>query len=215
MRPYPTSARSSAANYLKGQLQRGKSFASLMLETVNFETGNFGVLVAEGYSDKDLVELERGHLFGQGIPKPVNLGNLSGVAVPIPSADAELVDFVSQKLGASSGRYCLLENYLAAPQDPVLRSARSRIAVCGSDVYHLLLHKDNRGDSIANAIREAHSLPTFLGAFGRVADSARYQSMRITLSLEELRELAASVDLIFASAYDGEGYVCWQKAQLV
>ena len=140
----------------------------------------------------------------------MKVGNLSGAALPTPNANGKLVNFVSQKLGAS-GRYCLLENYLAAPQDPVLRSARSRIAVCGSDVYHLLLHKDGPGISVANAIREARTIPTFVGASGQVADTARYQSTRITLSFEELRVLAASVDVVFALAYDGEGYLCWLK----
>lgn len=216
MRPFPTGdkVRSTAASYMKGQLQRGKKFASLVLETLDFEHGEFGVLVADGYSEKDLVELDTGHLLGEGPPRRLNVGNLSGVALLKPTADAELADFISEKLQAS-GRYCLLENYLAAPQDPVLRKARSRIAVCGSDVYHLLVHEDSRTISVANAIREARSSPTFLGASGAVADTTRYQSTGINLNMEELRVLAVSVDVVFVSAYDAEGYLCWLKRHRV
>src|SRR5205807_1794809 len=171
MRSYPTTAhaRSAALSYLKTQLQRGKKFALLLLEALDLDNGDFAVLVANGYSDKDLVELERGHLFGQGPPKPISIGNVSGVAFLTPNAHAELANLLSQKL-AAPGRYCLLENYLAAPQDTVLQKARSRIAVYESDVYHLLLHSDSQKISAENAIREARSTPTFLGASGQVAD---------------------------------------------
>ena len=212
MNPYPTTeqARATALSYLKRQLQRGNQFASLLLETLDLHNGHFEVLVANGCSGNDLVELDRGHSLGKGPSKPVTVGKVSGIAFLTPSADSELASLLSQKLAVPGG-YCVLENSLAAPQDPVLQSARSRIVACGSDVYHLLLHSDSQRVSAQDVIREAHSAPTLIGASGQVADLVQYQSNRVSLSLEELRVLAISADLVFASAYDGEGYLCWLK----
>lgn len=209
---YPTDNRFRAAalSYAKGRLEQGKTFASLLLETIDFQRGDLSAQVPDGYSPQQTVEFERAHLVREGIPRRITVGNLSGIAFPVPTADKDLTMSVCKMLETPES-YGLLENSLAIPQDAWLKTAKSRIVTYESDVYHLLTHDERNEASVEQAIREAYHFPTFIGAVGRAEEiSRRYSSMRMVVTLDELRMFAQSVKLLFVSAYDGEGYLCWR-----
>jgi hypothetical protein len=207
--PQDDSARSVAIRYVKSQLGCGKTFSSLLLETIDFETGYFSSLVPAGYSPTQIIELDQGHLMEGGRAQPIRVGNLSGVALKTLNADKELANCVRQML-ESPKSYCLLENCLTIPQDAWLQRTKSRIAIYDLDVYHLVMHDDKNKASVEEAIREARHLPTFVGTVGEAPEIDQIcASKQIVITLDQLRVFAKSVKLLFVSAYDGEGYLCW------
>ena len=210
--PQTDSARSVAIAYVQRQLAQGKSFSSLLLTSLDLSGGGtFIALTPDEYSQNQVVELDLGHIIGVGTPRRIRVGNVSGIAHPTPNADGQLTELVSQLLEGPD-YYCVLENPLAASQDTWLARAKSRVITYESDVYHLLTYTERDEVSVGEAIREAHSLPTFTGAVGKAPGASEsFLSKRKGVTLDELRAFASSVTFLFTLAYDGEGYLCWRR----
>ncbi len=105
-----------------------------------------------------------------------------------------------------------MKNALAEARDSWLQRAKSRVVANGSEVYHALFNVDRDKSKIEDAIREWHHLPTSIGALGRTSGetSARIASLK-AISAEQLTAFAETVQSVFVGAYDGEGYVVWNK----
>jgi hypothetical protein len=127
---------------------------------------------------------------------------------PIPDTTADLAQFITGYLRGGGRRVCIFENYLARAGDSWLRSASSRIFFFGTEVYHVLCEGDDNPVTIANAIREAKSIPIFVGALSSPEQDLCVRGKHV-LSPEDLHSVAKRVDHTIVGAYDGEGYLIW------
>jgi hypothetical protein len=200
--------RAKAVEYVRGTLQKGKTLAAMLVKYIDFLQGTVVALTPVPLSAKETPEFDRGHLpSNQDSRLRITVGDLSGAAYPKSNANEQLVDLIEQSLGLQKD-ICLLENSLAAPKDPWLNRAHSRIAIYDNEVYHVLTSGDRSKNSISAAVREAHAPTVLVGALGREVLNCP-ASRRFDVSKEDLRKFAQLSQCVFVSAYDGEGYIVW------
>lgn len=108
----------------------------------------------------------------------------------------------------------MLENSLAAPSDPWLERAKSRIVVHGDEVYHLASYTERISENVLNAIHEASNVAGLVGMVGHIPNAATLLGPAQRLSLGELKVLGRSAECIFVRAFDGEGYVIWGETPM-
>jgi hypothetical protein len=206
---------SRAADFIDSCLAEGKTLASLARESVDLSTGTLTSVVPKEYVGNQVGEFDRGHLLGEEIDvktsRQISLVSSAPMSIRTrPGSDRELAQILSKRLEGDDS-CCMLENYLASPGDPWLRRAKSRIVIYASEVYHLLTHADLDKDSVRQAIRESESIPIFIGGVGTVAERLSCLTSGASISGDDLRTFANSLSFLFVLAYDGEGYLCWQK----
>jgi hypothetical protein len=86
------------------------------------------------------------------------------VAVPVPSAAAQLADEIDRFLHAATvNPIVVFEDALASPNDPCVKELR-RALFCGSDVFHAILPTDGRADIDETVRRVGQTHPTLVGA---------------------------------------------------
>jgi len=206
------SVRAAAVKYIRRQLVKGKSLAKALLEAVDFEGGRVMTLSPTPLSPTEAMQFDWGHApQTQAKPENIKIGDTSYVAVPTANANGQLVAAIYDELRKAQSA-CFLENSLAEAHDSWLQRAKSRIITNGTEVYHTLFSVDRDKGKIEAAIREWHYLPTSIGALGSMNEeaSAHIASAKI-VTTERLIAFAKTAQSVFVGAYDGEGYVVWNK----
>ena len=205
--------REAAIDYLKRQLANGNTLATHLLETINFQAGKVIILSPVLLNPTQLLEFSWGH----APEKPEDatqftIGGQSFLAYPKARVEEQFAQIIEGWLTRRE-YVCLLENGLARAGDPCLVHANSSIVLHGVAVYHAVTEVNATATAIVTALREAKSLPVFIGAIGpQPMIPICQESGRGTLSTEQLKQFAEGVSCTFAQAYDGEGYVVWTVA---
>lgn len=162
-------------------------------------------------SPAETIQFDWGHTPVHAKPERIKIGDAYYLAVPKPKAREQLIEVIYGSL-QNPGSVCLLENYLAEADDPWLQRAKSRVATNGSEVYHALLSVDRDESSIDTAIREWEGLPTSIGAAGSMNENASaHVAAEKTVTAGQLAAFAQASESVFVAAYEGEGYVVWEK----
>jgi len=204
--------RAAAINYLRQKLGSGKTLAGLLLESVDFATGAVAVLNAVALSGSLITEFNWGHV--PPAPESAQYIKIQGrpfLAYPTANSYEHLTEVIYSSM-ESPESICLMENMLASPNDPWLKRAKSRLARYGPEVYHILTRSDRGEEKIEDTLREAESLPVFVGAIGRQPpDPILVDPVDSNISTGQLRTFAKTAHCIFVGAYDGEGYVVWRR----
>lgn len=206
------SARAAAIEYIRRQLRQGNSLAKLLLHNVDFGNGYIVTLSASSLTPAEAIRFDCGHEPPTDAKsEPIKIGDAYYPAVPTPKTDEQLAEAIHRLLQNPQSA-CFLENHLAEAHDPWLQRAKSRIIAHGSEVYHALFSGDRDKPKIEAAISEWYNLPTSIGALGSMneKDSAHIESAR-TITIGQLTAFAEAVQSVFVGAYDGEGYIIWEK----
>ena len=203
--------RAAAVDYMMRQLGGGNTLAKLLLETVDFERGAVTILNVVQLSETQMREFNWGHArLAPESAQHIEILEQPFPAYPTANSYEHLTEVIYSSL-EDPQCVCVLEDMLAGPEDPWLKRAKSRVATHGLEVYHILTRSDRREEKIENTIREAESLPVFVGAVGRQPpDRIADDSEHVTISLGQLKSFAKSAYCIFVGAYDGEGYLVWK-----
>lgn len=163
-------------------------------------------------SPTQTIQFERGHA-AQTHPRPehIKIGDAWYLGIPKAKARYQLVEAIFGLLQQPEG-ICLLENSLADACDGWLQRAKSKIVTNGDEVYHVLFNTDRDKHKIEAAIREWDKPPTSIGAFGSMNEKAAAQiASAQSLTREQLAAFGKSAQSVFVRAYDGEGYIQWNR----
>jgi len=207
---YQTFEQRAALKYLHDQLAGGKTLSSFLLQTVQRSNGALSYMSPRPLSPEEAIEFETAHTFDFSSPQRVKIGNISGIYCPVPNTKLELVDSVKTRL-VDADHFSFLENSLAAPSDPWLKRAKSRILVHRDEVYHLAAYSKSVSEDVLSAVSEASNAMSLVGMVGRIPNAIALLDPAQPLSLEELEVIARSAECIFVGAFDGEGYVIWEE----
>ncbi|HEV2826949.1 MAG TPA: hypothetical protein VGW76_05050 [Pyrinomonadaceae bacterium] len=196
---------SEGVEYVKRQLTLGHTLAKSLLASHDIGTGRVFTILPASTDDAAAKDFESGGKLPSLFSPNDNDSNLE----PVPNTDSYLVDQVRTFLHEGNDRACVFEDASAAPGDPYLRNIETRISTMNQEVYHLLCPADISNDKILKTIRLARSW-LFIGVM--TYSSTDLCSGREPLTLQELTWLAQRAEKIVIGAYDGEGYLTWEKS---
>lgn len=128
--------------------------------------------------------------------------------------------FIQREMNAHS--YCgLVVDYLSIPTDPLVDGwgGRSHLGplnvwYCGQNVYYTFFPPQHV-DYIEALLNFAESPSPFYGILSscNLRGESTVQRRAKEMSIEELDVFAKTVQVLFVSAFDGEGYVAWIRRE--
>jgi hypothetical protein len=159
--------RRAAIDYTRNQLGIGNTLAKLLLEGFDFKTGTVLILNAMPLSTIQITEFNWGHVSpAEGSAQHITMQGQPFLAYPKADSSKFLAEIIYSSLQEPQ-HVCILESMLASPGDPWLKRAKSRVATHGTEIYHILAATERFREKVEDAVREAESLPVFVGAIGR------------------------------------------------
>lgn len=202
--------RAIAIEFLTGRLSTGNALSRCILSSLNFNAGCITAVSAVPTNSMDFSDYAHGHPETAEAPQKVTIGEAPYTVWPIINARIELAGIIGTAL-KSDGDLCLLENALARVGDGWLAGTKSRLVFSDSEVYHALLSAQSDPETVIQALAEAESFPTFVGAVGRSTWAANMTTLPGSITVQQLNEFAQRASVVFVGAYDGEGYLVWRR----
>ncbi|MBI1923433.1 hypothetical protein HYR99_04195 [Candidatus Poribacteria bacterium] len=186
-----------ANKYIRECLEDGNSLAKHLLTQLERESGRVVTFLPHGVAPGTTQQFK------------------SGGVTSAKESESWLVTLIQASLSRGEGCLCFLENALARPSDPILSSSKTRILIFRDEIYHFLSERDVESEKIRQTIRRAESPHLFIGIVTSLPKerSFPYEARKVTITSDELlRDLAERTEKIVVGAYDGEGYLVWNKA---
>lgn len=197
-------------NYIQGCLHHGNTISKKALKKINFNIGIFFTFLPLNITEKEALKFDiGGKLVGSNNKIKID-SDLT--MIEKPNCDLNLVDEIRDHLQQKTENICVIENYLARPNDPWLNKSTSYLFFFEKEVYHLLLPNDADKDVILNAISESSSIPIFIGFMTSIDPNIQKSiGCKQYINEEILTIMAERAEKIFVGAYDGESYLIWSQ----
>lgn len=186
--------------YFKEHLDANTSFSNKIINNINFQHGTFFTFLPSDAAFEQLYDFEIGWIlppFGK---------NIQGNYEIIPTMNQEISEYIIDYVKFED-RLALFEHYNATPTDPHIVIEGIGITFFGNEVYYFANHKTS-DKTIKKALQKTkmiwHSLT--LLAHG-------IESLPPQLTEEDLNNVCAHLTHVITTAYDGEGYIIWEKSE--
>lgn len=207
-----------AIAYVKERLNKGKTLARLLLQRQALEQGRV-VAALPQYAGDELAKNFLGGFHKEASPVAQDIDLTTGGTgrhiVPKVRTVDWLTEVIHEFLSKKEGGICLLENGLALPSDPWLQRRKSKICVLENDVYHMVSSENVAKGKIMSAIGEAEGAwPPLVGVLARIPlEKIEQYELReeVRITEKDLTLVAEQADKIIVGAYDGEGYLLWNR----
>ncbi len=195
-----------AQDYVTSVLSEAGTLARLINENLRQEVASSFTFAPKRTSPAQLYRFREGGLFADGSGK--RGAHLRQTRIS-SSGREHLASFVSGMLSAHRESCCVMENVLARCTDPWLQDWREFTVCYGNEVYFIARTPTPSGQ-LEELVGRAETMPTFYGVLTKSAHKATGSGKGLPgWVLEEWRN---SWKLLFAGAYDGEGYIFIEKS---
>lgn len=188
-----------ALSYIAKCLADGHTLFRLLLQAIRLNKGGVTTFFPESLGAQEAKDFQQGGKLPEPPPSEWRQwGHL--VLKPIPSTIDELVRTVMKFLSRSGTEpICLLENELAERGDPGLARDTSKHVYFETEVYHVLTAEVTVEEQILQAIREAQSIPLFVGCLATLDPESPFDPRTAeTLSLDDLARIAQRTEKILS-----------------
>ena len=203
--------------YVKECLSDGHTLAHHLLETVNLDSGSVSTFVPYDANEGLPHDFKHGPLLQQPHPESVisdqNKADSKIMMIATPNTDSLLTETISEYLNANKGRIVILEDAMARPSDPCMKTVKKTTwRAFHDEVYYFLKCPDCSHTQVGQALKDAQSTyPVLLGAMITLPHEQRFIIGQGNLTSKALKTVADYTEHIIVGAYDGEGYVIWSK----
>lgn len=198
-------------DFAKNLLESGNTLSTEMLKSVNFEEGQFFVLLPEGADVNRINNFSTGGLLPRGPLKEIKILNKIYQGEMINSLSVELANFIINHLKANDHRVCVFENVQSHPNDPHNQlEDKELLRYYNNEVYYFVDKKNLIFDKILSCIKNSNVFWHFLCVISQI-------DLKDTLltTTESFSSISKHAIYIIFGAYDGEGYIFWKKNEII
>ena len=197
--------------YFADQLNGGNELSQELIKYVNFKEGNFYTLLPEQSIRKNLYDFQSGGFLPQNPEEEYYSEGKRAIYSIIPTMHDEIADFIFQKLIDHKKLSCIFEELLDSPSSPQLKffQEHNLVVLFNDEVYYLIQNLDVKLDLLVKCIKKSNAIWHSLC----VLTAAGFEKIiHKNLTPQKIREICSLAHLIVVGAYDGEGYIFWEKA---
>lgn len=198
--------------FVRDNLDNVNTLSNEILNSVNFIAGTFFTLLPPGS------DLDRLYEFKEGVILPQNpiiesiINEKKSRHSVTPTIEEALSEFIFYKINDNKNLSCVFDDVLHDPQSPHLKLfyEKKGLYLFGNEVFYIIRQYNNNLEFILRCIGKSfahwHSLGVLAEAdcFNNINDNV--------LTLENIQNICKNTNTIMVSAYDGEGYVFWEKS---
>jgi hypothetical protein len=205
---------SDSIDYIRKHLSYGLTISKYILNLLNLDEGQVVTGLPEDTAIEKLYDFEHGGILASELKTmPIyRVQDKNGkyfTMQRVPRAFPFVLDTVNRFLKGGVSRLLILEDANAKSTDPVIQKYGSPIWTFQSEVYHLVFGIPSN-EEIKSTINKSDSLWTLVGFMTSLPKEEHFP-LKKEISLETIEMLAENTQKILVGAYDGEGFLIWQR----
>lgn len=195
--------------FLSTSLKDANQLSEKLVETINLEIGSFFTLLPDGADLERLYEFESGGILPQN-PKIVTYSKegLSSSYSITPTIREALSEIISNIIQHRKSLFCVFDDIIRNPNEALsCRLSKNCKYVYGNEVYYILSEESASVKNIAIGLDYSDAFWHSLG----IITNAKLSLDSCELTEEIFVKICLNVQMFFVGAYDGEGYVFWER----
>ncbi|WP_079978261.1 hypothetical protein [Parachlamydia acanthamoebae] len=198
--------------FVKDNLNEVNALSSELLNLVNFKSGVFFTLLTLGSDLERLYEFKSGVILPQN---PIIVTEIDGKKSrhqEVSTIKEELSDFVFHKLISNEKLSCVFDEVTMDYDDSYLNKfyEKKSIYLHEKEVLYVIREHNKTHKFISDCMWSSFS---FWHSVGVLTEADCFKNDSNILSLEDIQAICKKTKMMLISAYDGEGYVLWEKME--
>jgi hypothetical protein len=207
---------SGALEYIIECLEHGHTLARFLLETQDLLSGTVFTFADQNINPGQLMDFKRGGIVpANGVRRYISANDGSRYLMVAKSNTVnELTSVTRDYLRAHPSNICIFEDPLASSSDPLDFSFEIDCLIYNEEVYYSLERSDSENDKVLNTINEANS-SLLIGVMTKSPEFfVQPSNNKKNITVSNLESFAAKAEIIVVGAYDGEGFLIWNKSEI-
>lgn len=198
-----------ALNYICKSLKDANGLSDVLLEEIDLKTGSFFTLLPDGSNLDRLYEFESGVILPQN-PRIVTCSKegVSSSYSITPNIREKLSEIILEMLENRGNITCIFDDIIRSPRGHFKSSLNGCKYVHDDQLYYMQNKSNASVESIQTSLKASHAFWHSLGMLTK----ADLQPNVYELNQEMFRNICLHTQMFFVGAYDGEGYVFWEKS---
>lgn len=199
---------SIAQKYILEALSTGNTMALKLQDSLKLEEGNILSYVPE----KNIPTSGQDFTTSILVTKYSQHDKIDG-AVSAADIDKWLIEKIALFLKERETHVCIFENALIEPSYPIVKKWKARYAIFKKEIYHLL-YSQSPIEQIKKLLTVSRATyPPLIGILTSWNDKLNLNQNPEFLDEEQINNLVKSTSSLIVGAYDGEGYLIWERRE--
>lgn len=195
--------------YVSSNLDGANTLSSEIVDLLSYKKGRFFTLLPTAANLPLLYEFETGGILPQKSEKDYVIDNRKATYSEIPTIREELADLIL-KTANKEKLFCIFDDVLRLANDKNSTNLfKSNGLIYNDEVYYILDRNQIDNELIIKCLDASNAFWHSLGILTKTV-TLNFNSKR--LDLEMLKNICINAQLIMIGAYDGEGYLFWERA---
>ncbi len=196
------------AIHFENYLSERHHLATALKNNIDFRRGHFYTLLTKDADLSRIYKFEIGEIIPQNPVEEIYIESLDKTFMGrwINSIKDEFSDYLYKKM-RNYHLACLMEDLIQSPTDPHVNLYHQIGLHFGEEIFYLITQKNLTKSLVKKALKEC-------GGWDCIA--ALFTLNNFELNNKEIKEgdflkICSNISMISISAYDGEGYLIWEK----
>lgn len=193
--------------YVQDNLDDVNTLSSELLQLLDFKKGHFFTLLPNDANFEEIYHFKYGGILPQYPEEKYFINGHWSSYSWIPDIYLELSQLILKEITYKDRLSCFMDDVLASPKDEYYTLYSDNFSLFYDEEVYYLINKENISlELLRKCLRFTTSFWHSLCVFTR----GDFNGLT-TLGLEKIKEICLKTDLVMIGAYDGEGYVFWEK----
>ena len=205
-----------ALQYFQNILEGGNILSEKLLKDNDFDKGIFYTFLPDDAVVDYLYRFKYGGIIPAipcGNEKCYTSDGLEFIPKQVFTTTSETCDFIEKYIQKKMKKKCYLscvfEEVIQTPSDPHVGLYNTHGVLFEDKIYYLIKPKQTTFDIILESIEESDAMYHLLGILTETNTDNFSQGNK--LSIENIEQFVLDTKMIIVGAYDGEGYLFWEK----
>lgn len=201
-------------DYVNQNLEDGKTLSMLLAKAINLKKGTFFTLLPEKANIEEIYNFEKGGILPQYPKQNYDDTSITSTYSIIPNVREDVSKYIINQLNMFSNKSlsCIFDDVLSKANDPPdsFLISQGLQFIYNEELYYVI-NKSNA--SFENILYCLSASNTFWHSLGIISefDASNYEKK--IFIFDNLENIIKSCLQFFVGAYDGEGYIFWEKGQ--
>jgi len=198
-------------DYARDQLEGGNSLSSQLLKLVEFEKGYFYLMLPDEADRSHLYNFTWPGLMPKGSIKEINVLGKTRKAEIINSLTPEIACFLTEEIKVDKECVCIFEDVMRSPNESNLENFRFNniLRAYDNETFYMIDSSNSSFDNVLSCMNNANVFWHFLCLVSNKSNCSEQIFKKFTL--DTLTFYCKNVKFIIFAAYDGEGYIFWER----
>ena len=176
------------------------SLSNSIVKNIDFQKGNFYTLQPDNANLEKLYKFKQMGILPQNIP--FKKGN--SIWQEVPNIDKEIADLIFDYLSGNENNFVFMDHYFGRVKDRDLLIESVNLILFKEEIYYLLQNPALK-EGIINAIKTTQNIVHSILLFGKELKKTTVEDE------DDFDDISKNAVIIGTTAYDGEGFIFWEK----